>query len=205
LLNILPLLDMSLRRLATGWYPGIDFQLKLRTQYMKRQSARFGFKPEQIVVIGSSAGGLLASLLATISPNDPLGANELLEEPDTVPYGVVGYCPVTTLFNKRETIEALMGCPLGSEDALYRQASPVCRIKGKEPPFLLLQGDSDTITPLAHVKAFHHTLLEHGAVSELIVFEGVNHGFGYGTATEAQRKSLAAIQAFVEKMTSSCT
>ncbi|MFD0677939.1 MULTISPECIES: alpha/beta hydrolase [unclassified Paenibacillus] len=156
-------------------------------QYMKKQSSRFGFDPERIVVIGSSAGGYLAAMLALDAAYK-----------ESYPQAVILYCPVTTLEMNGDFIPQFMGCPWEGNEELYREASPYNRITGTELPFLIIQGDADVTTPYEQVASFHEALLESGVHSELEVLEGVGHGFGYGVATPAQQKSIQTIEAFLK-------
>ena len=45
------------------------------------------------------------------------------------------------------------------------------------PPTLLLQGRTDTVTPLAGTQRFHDAMLAAGNSSELIIYDGVGHLF----------------------------
>ncbi|MDF2964006.1 MAG: lipase/esterase [Paenibacillus sp.] len=166
-------------------YPAQLEDTRLAMQYMKQQSSRFGFNPERIAVIGSSAGGYLAAMLALDGPKE------------TLPQAVVLYCPVTTLETKGDFIPAFMGCPMEGNEQLYRDASPYRRITGTEPPFLIIQGDADETTPYDQVAAFHEALLGAGGHSELEVLEGVKHGFGYGVSSSAQQRSVKRMEAFL--------
>ncbi|MDR6551777.1 alpha/beta hydrolase [Paenibacillus qinlingensis] len=181
-------------------FPAQIEDVRLAMQHMKTTSEKFGFDADRIVVVGSSAGGHLASLLGTIQVDDLLGVGDELHDRNTLPYAVIGYCPVVTMFDRRETIENLLGFPLGANDELYQLASPVHRLVGNEPPFLLLHGDKDTLVPLDQVTNFHEQIMKHGGRSHLVVLPGVDHGFGYGVETEAQQQSIEAIEHFLRKL-----
>ncbi|WP_028548496.1 alpha/beta hydrolase [Paenibacillus sp. UNC451MF] len=83
--------------------------VRLAMQFMKRQADRFGFRPDAVAAVGSSAGGHLAVMLATVPEGDPLGATSELELTNKVPQVVVCYCPVTTLFIPRDFVSVFMG------------------------------------------------------------------------------------------------
>ncbi|WP_171656388.1 alpha/beta hydrolase [Paenibacillus foliorum] len=168
-------------------YPAQLEDVHSAMQYMKKQSSRFGFNPERIVVIGSSAGGYLAAMMALDAAYK-----------ESLPQAVILYCPVTTLEMEGEFLPRFMGCPREGNEELYREASPYHRITGTEPPFLIIQGDADVLTPYEQVAAFHEALLENGVHSEIEVLEGVSHGFGYGIATPAQQKSVQRMEAFLQ-------
>lgn len=181
-------------------FPAQIEDVRLAIQHMKRESGRLGFDAGRIVAIGSSAGGHLTGMLGTMGADDPLGVSDELQDRETVPYAVIGYCPVVTMFDRRDTIANLLGYPLGEQEALYRMASPIERLRGGEPPFLLIHGDADQLIPLAQVQDFHDRLLRQGGRSRLVVLPGVDHGFGYGVQTEAQQAALAEVETFLSDL-----
>jgi acetyl esterase/lipase len=142
----------------------------------------------------------LVALLATIDPDDPLGASKKLAVRDTRPNAAVCYCAVLSLHERdrlSETVVALMGRPESEDPAAYRAASPVDRVSGREPPFLLLHGDADELVPLSQSRRMHALLGEASVPAELVVLGGVEHGFGYGVRTEAQRQAAAHVERFL--------
>ncbi len=181
-------------------FPAQVEDVRLAMQYLKGQSDDLGFARDRIVVVGSSAGGYLACMLATLGRDDSIGATKELRDRDTMPYAVIGYCPITTLFVSKTTIEQLMVCSPDDNEQLYRDASPVCRVSGREPPFLLLHGDMDMRIPVEEVKSFHERLLAEGGSSRLVILPGVPHGFGYGVRTPAQLEALAQAELFLRQL-----
>ncbi|WP_282936589.1 alpha/beta hydrolase [Paenibacillus sp. RC67] len=188
-------------RLAPDYrYPAQIEDVRLAMQRVKQWNRELGLAADKVVAIGSSSGGYLAAMLAMITPHEELGVTEKLVDLETRPYGVICYCPVTTLELRRPFVERFMGGPFETMQQVYLEASPLHRIRGGEPPFLLLQGDCDTTTSLGDTKRFHERLLVAGISSRLEVLHGVGHGFGYGASTEAQGKSIRAIESFLDDL-----
>ena len=174
--------------------------VRLAMCYVRRHADELGISPRRIAAAGSSAGGHLAAMLGTIAPDDPLGVTRELVVRDTRPNAVVCYCPVVTVHESDKLAEArlaLMGKREAEDPELYRAASPIDRVTGAEPPFLFLQGDADETTPLFETAAMSDKLRRLGGISELVVLPGVGHGFGYGVTTDAQRRSIRHIGAFL--------
>jgi dipeptidyl aminopeptidase/acylaminoacyl peptidase len=96
-------------------------------------------------------------------------------------------------------IARYLGGTYEEQPARYRMASPMYRLSREAPPFLFLHGDADETIPLRHSTEAHRRLLELGAESQLVVLPGVGHGFGYGTATEAQQWALAHVERFLRR------
>ncbi|GAA3409089.1 alpha/beta hydrolase [Paenibacillus hodogayensis] len=166
------------------------------------QAERFRFDPGKTVALGSSAGGHLAAMLATIADDDDLGFSLEMRIRDTRPQAAVLYCPATILHpadnfdSLKPSIEKLFGAT-EAEDAPYSEASPYDRIDNRTPTTLLIHGDKDDTIPLEHSVRFRNKLDANGVRAELVVLPNVPHGFGYGVTTPAQLESLAAIESFL--------
>jgi acetyl esterase len=179
-------------------YPAALEDARLAMQYMRDHADELGFDPAKLASAGSSAGGYLAAMLALIAPEDELGRSPGLHRTDTRPNAVALYCPVTTLHVDKEFVKAFMVVSESEDPELYREGSPVDRIKGGEPPFIIMQGDADVTTPLAEVRTFAERLVEVGSKVEVVVLPGVKHGFSYGIETEAQQRSIHSILRFLQ-------
>lgn len=183
-------------RLAPEYtFPAQIEDARLAMRYVQEQAGRFAYRADRIIAAGSSAGGHLSLMLGTIGVSDPLG-----DAADTRPYALVCYCPVTTMAMDREFIATFMGGPRDGREDAYREASPVERIGGGEPPLLMLQGDADETTPPELARELADRWRECGGQAELRMLFDVRHGFGYGTETPAQRQSLAWIENFIKKL-----
>ncbi|MDR6550583.1 alpha/beta hydrolase [Paenibacillus qinlingensis] len=179
-------------------YPAALEDARLAMQYMRVHADELGFSPTKIASAGSSAGGYLAAMLALIQPDDELGRTAELVMTDTRANAVALYCPVTTLHVDKEFVLKFMAVPELEAPERYREGSPIDRISGGEPSFLILNGDEDNTTPLAEVRAFAEKLLEAGSRAEVIALPGVKHGFSYGITSDAQQRSIQSILAFLQ-------
>ena len=84
-------------RLAPEWkFPAWVEDVRLGMAWLRGRSGDWGVLPDRIAAAGSSAGGYLALMLATIGPGDSLGRTDELAGVDTRPRAVAAYCPATT-------------------------------------------------------------------------------------------------------------
>jgi len=178
--------------------------LRTAMAFVKVHAADYGFDPRRVAVWGSSAGAHLAALLATTQPEDELGMTPEIADRDTLPAAAVCLCSVFSFHDADATQETLtkavrdvMGCTEAERPGLYRQASPIDRLCGKEPPFLMVVGDADDLTPVAHHEAMRDAVLAQGGSAQLIVLPGVGHGFGYGVSSDAQKQNLVHTERFL--------
>ncbi|MCG3180263.1 MAG: Acetyl esterase [Phycisphaerae bacterium] len=191
-------------RLAPAHHWPAQFEdVRLAMGWLHRHAERLGVDVRRIAAAGSSAGGHLAAMLATTPPGDDLGATPELIVSDTRPAAAVCYCPVLTLHEGdrlAESVFRLIGAMETEAEAAYAAASPLDRLRGDEPPFLFLHGDADLTVPLEHTQRMHRRLTELAVDSELVVLPGVEHGFGYGVTSDAQRTSIAHVAKFLARV-----
>ncbi len=190
--------------LAPDWhYPKHVEDVRLAMSFVKSKACDWGFDPNKIAVLGSSAGGHLAAMLATIRPEDELGMSDEVTVRDTVPQAAVVLCGVLddALYDgkHKEMFERFIGVTRDEKPELYREALPLYRVTGKEPPFIIISGDADTTTPLDMQKRMRDALIAKGGAAELVVLPGVKHGYGYGVTSDAQKQMLVHVERFLNK------
>lgn len=154
-------------RLGSGGYrhPAMLDDAQQAMRILRAQEPRW----TQVGVIGSSAGGHLASLLLT-EPDDAT-------RPD---FGVLCY-PVIDLLpplHHRGSRENLLG-PDASDD-LARTLSTQHRVTARTPPCFVWTTAEDTLVPLENSVAFAMALRRAGVPFDLHIYERGPHGIGLG-------------------------
>jgi acetyl esterase/lipase len=191
-------------RLAPDWkFPEWVADARLGMSWFKQRAAEYGFDPARVASAGSSAGGYLALILATIGPDDDLGRSDEMAVADTRPAAVVAYCPATSMHEARrwpgrEAYPKLMPAPEAEDPELYRAASLEDRVRGDEPPMIFLHGDADDLIPLAESVELAARINALGGRAEVARIAGAPHGFGYGVKTDHQRAALAHAERFLK-------
>jgi acetyl esterase/lipase len=173
-------------------YPAQIDDVRQAFSFYQQQLESRNIEVNKIAVMGSSAGGHLAAMLGTDTENAPQAA--------------VCYCPVTSICadllqigTLKDSYLKLMGKPEEDAPDDYKAASPILRIDGSEPPFLFIHGDADATVGLIQSTEMAERLKNAGAHAEVEVLPGVEHGFGYGVVTDAQKLSLARMEGFLSE------
>ena len=176
--------------------------VRLAMDFFKSHAAEYGMEPDRIGAVGSSAGGHLVALLATITPGDRLGDPELTIANDTRPQAVACYNPVLDFLDEsliwpHQLIVFRQGPEQGRK--IYEQASPARRVTAQTPPFLFLYGTLDTLTPEEYSRAMISSLAAFGIPVEVAMFRGMEHGFGYRLGSPEQKRAAQVVAEFFER------
>ncbi len=131
---------------------------KSAIRYLRVNARELKVDPEKVVVAGGSAGGQLASAMATITgpeTNDDAYDLSISCKPDAV-----------ILYNP------YFKCA--------PELSPPNHIVKGLPPFITFLGDEDRAITVESLESFHKALKEAGTASELYIGKGGKHGFCNG-------------------------
>ncbi len=172
-------------RLAPKYHhpcPWNDAQRGLRT--VRARAAEWQLDPAHIGVLGFSAGGHLASTLATGNhAGDPKAVDPIERQSCRPDFAVLVY-PVIS-FDKPWTHQGSKHNLLGSradDAALVAQLSTANAVTADTPPCFLLHTTGDTVVPAENSIDFYLALRRAKVPAELHVYERGEHGFGLGGA-----------------------
>jgi acetyl esterase/lipase len=179
-------------------FPAQIFDCKGAVRGLRAHAAKYGIDPTRVGVWGASAGGHLAALLGTSGDVPALEGNigGNLDQSSKVEAVCDWFGPTdmtqigaqadaSNPFKLHPEISpcALLfgGLALATSEKL-ETANPITYIKGNEPPFLIMHGDSDHLVPLAQSAMLAKALKEHGDVCDFRIVAGAGHGNGFGNA-----------------------
>lgn len=198
--------NLSLTQLSRGYaVANIDYRLapdfiypaqiedcKAAVRWLRANASTYRLNPNEIGVIGLSAGGHLAALLGTTA-----GVAEL-EGPEAGNAGyssrvqaVVDYFGPTDLLllhdqaaacepgdpnDPTEPPSQLIGCPIQSCPDATEKANPIRYVSADDPPFLILHGTGDCLVPWQQSQILYDALKAQGLDAKLILVPFATHG-----------------------------
>lgn len=174
-LSINYVLASTNKAVSKATWPQNLYDCKTAVRWLRKNAERLQVDPERIGVIGGSAGGHLAALLAVTGEKDDLDPKG--------PYGEFScrvQCAVD-LYGPADLSDrahlAMLGKSNEEAPELYRAASPVTYVDKNDPPLLIMHGTADKTVDIAQSKLFAAKLKEAGARHELVIVEGAPHTF----------------------------
>jgi acetyl esterase/lipase len=187
------LASVDYRHSTTAPFPAQVQDLNTALQFLHNHAAQYKLDKRRMALIGFSAGGHLASLLALSHNNKVPGFNAGKTNPAFSIRCVLDFygpsdliaidsSPDTTVNNARHPVAMLIGAIPVDRPDLARRASPVTYIDKNDPPFFIVQGERDESVPNTQSRLLHASLGLAGVKSELVMVPGAPH---YGVMFDA--------------------
>lgn len=169
-------IDYALAAVGKPEWPRNLHDCKTAVRWLRANAERLQIDPERIGVIGGSAGGTLASLVAMTLPSDGLDP--------VAPHGDLS-CAVSCAVDlygvsdigKWNDDTVLFGKTFAEAPELYRQASPITYVRPEGVPQLIMHGTADETVDVSQSEDFAKALAEAGSPYELIIIPDATHSF----------------------------
>ncbi len=179
--------------LALAGYVGMSINYKLRkmtgqvtwpqnlhdcktaVRWLRKNADRLHIDPERIGVMGSSAGGNLAAMLALTRPADGLDPAGPYAEYSTRVSCAVDFYGAVDLLNYHDV--KMFAKTREEAPEIYKKASPVTYAYKEAPPVLMLHGTGDDTVNVSQSETLAAALKAVGAPHELIVIPDAPHTF----------------------------
>ncbi len=167
-------------------YPAQIEDCKAAVRWLRAHASEYEIDPQRIGVWGASAGGHLAALLGTTGDIHDFDVGENLSQPSKVQCVIDWFGP-TDFQHYGDMSKApkqdpngpfsrlIGGLPADKPDQVKR-SSPVNYVQSDAAPFLIMQGDKDTIVPAQQSEILDAALRQAGVESTLKILPGAGHG-----------------------------
>lgn len=156
-------------------WPTNLWDCKTAVRWLRKNAERLGVDPERLGVMGGSAGGHLAAMVALTTPADSLDPAEPFGEVSCRVKCCVDFYGITDVGTYHDA--TMLGKTFTEAPELYRAASPVTYVRSNSPPILILHGTADTTVNVNQSKNFAGVLQRAGVEHELIIVPGAVHSF----------------------------
>jgi acetyl esterase/lipase len=170
-------------------------------RFLKTNAAQYGIDPSRVGVWGGSAGGHLAALTAlscgdtSLDPAPAAAGSECVQSAVTW-YGVFDFKSMLARGVDSTAENGLLRCtPANCSAQAIKVVSPSTYIDTKDPPFLLIHGETDVVVPVSQSRDVEVRMKAAGMSVDSIYIPAVDHSFIGATAAETRAATLKATNA----------
>lgn len=156
-------------------WPTNLWDCKTAVRWLRKNAERLGIDPDRIGVLGGSAGGHLAAMVALTTPADGLDPAQPDGEFSCAVKCCVDMYGITDIGTYHDA--TMLGKTFSEAPELYRLASPVTYVRSNSPPVLILHGTADTTVNVKQSEHFAEVLKHAGVEHELVILPGAVHSF----------------------------
>lgn len=160
----------------------LDAQRALRL--IKSRAKEYRVDPDRIGVLGASAGGHLAAMLATLHETRLMPAAPYVPDAvdmlDARPAFALLQYPVIDLTDDAVTHRGSRTNLTQDNPALYEALSPQKHVSRTTPPVFIVHGTNDRLVPVKNALLFYEACLKAGVPVEMHILDNGPHGFGMG-------------------------
>ena len=192
--------SIDYRYSTTAVFPAQIQDCNQALEFLYENAGKYSLDKNRIALIGFSAGGHLANMMA-LSANDNVKAfyADGKKPKFKIRLCLDFYGPADFSFlnanegtDPKSPVSLLLGATITARPDLAKIASPITYIDKKDPPFLIVQGEKDQSVNPEQSKLLSSRLTAAGVKNELIIVPGAPH---YGVMFDADfiRKSIFAM------------
>jgi len=174
-------------------FPAAIHDCKAAVRWMRAHASEYNIDKNRIAAVGGSAGGHLASLLATSGGVEELEGTGPDNKYSSRVRLLVAFNGHHELGDKKlkETETLFLGGTVEEVPEIYKIASPFTYIDKSDPPALLLHGNADQSVPYEQSIHLKEALEEAGVPVEFYTAEGKDHAwFNYDPDYEPMLKRM---------------
>lgn len=166
-------------------FPAGMIDVKAAIRYLKAHADRFCIHPDQIIVMGESAGATYASLAGVTAEVTEWEQGDYLTMDSSVA-GVVDFYGPSNIKKaavvKNDIVPSWATTAFLGEDSYEvnaGRASAVNYVSHDSAPFLIFHGVNDRTVPVEQSDELYEKLREHGCYVEYYQLKGADHGEDY--------------------------
>ena len=169
----------DLKQREIGPLQDIQAAIKL----IRKNASQYGISPDQIGVLGTSAGGHLAAMVSNISTDYTELKGEWTSI-STVPNFAILVSPVIDLgeFAHKGSRVNLLG--ENASDEKIKEYSMQNRVSEKTPPTILFHAQNDNAVPVINSILYYEAMIKNKVKGAMFIFPEGEHNIGISNKTE---------------------
>ncbi len=189
--------SISYRLAPSHRFPAPIEDLNAAIRWLRANAGNHSVDPKRIGLFGVSAGGHLALMAACADAHSGHASTGAPGDPGGNVQAVVSYAGPTNLaaeYWQRLTtgmFVEFIGQPYGQAPELYRQASPIEHVDGRDPPVLIFHGSRDLLVPLEQSEQFVEKMTAAGGTATLHVVQDAGHLWAKEKIVDTRLKTIA--------------
>lgn len=159
-------------------YPAEFLDVERAIRWVRAHAAEYGIDPNRVGIMGSSAGGHLASMALTHFDDGHAGSSDPVERESSRPdLGILCYAVITMgKYTHHGSRMNLLGP--NPSPKLVRKLSSELQVRDDTPPCFIWCTYEDKTVPMENSMMFAEALRKHGIPFDLHIYERGGHGMG---------------------------
>ena len=190
---------VNYRKAGRHPFPAARNDLRAAVDYLKRNATEIGADPERIALLGRSAGGQLALLVAYDRGDPAIRGVVSFYAPTDLRYAY-GDPTNPRVIDHEAALEVYLGGGPGSSGEAYDAASPIEFVSPWCPPTLLLHGAHDELVHAVQGDRLAARLRDAGVPHLYLRLPWATHGFDHNLAGPGGQVSTYAVEKFLKKV-----
>ena len=175
-------------------WPQCVYDAKTAVRWLRKNAARLQIDSERIGVMGGSAGGNLAAMLATTEARDGLEGDGPYQEFSTKVACAVDFYGAVKLMEYHDM--KMFSKTRAEAPELYEKGSPVNHVSNGDAPMLVSHGSADRTVSITQSETLVEALKKAGVEVEFLVVPDGQHSYGLNPK---QKDLRPAVFAFLDK------
>jgi acetyl esterase/lipase len=167
---------------------------------LRAQAPALGVDPDRFVLLGRSAGGQIAQVIAYAAHHPAVRGVIALYAPSDLYFGYVN-THENDMLNSPALMRQFLGGTPETARAAYESASAINFVSRGSPPTLLLHGRNDALAWHRHSERLAARLGEHGVPHVYVELPWATHGFDYSLRGPGGQLTTFAIEWFLRSVT----
>jgi len=184
---------------SAGKFPVNLQDCKNGIRYLRAHAQELGIDPDRIAVMGGSAGGHLALMVAYTADDPALSPAQPYPDVSDKVKAVVDFYGITDIGGRKQTdadgkptelrgMDEEGKAVFGPDEQGWKKASPISHIRRDLPPTLIVHGKRDTTVDRDQSQLLADALKKAGAEVELVWLQKAGHSFSLRHEKPKDRK-----------------